>query len=212
MKVVEKTGRTVEEAVAAGVMELGVEKERVTVEILEEPAKKGIFGILGTRMARVRISYEDDPGLLACKFIENVCSTMGVLAVCEASKKNEHWYVSISGPDLGILIGRRGETLEALQFLTNLAVSKQMAEKIRMIVDIEGYRHRREETLVRLAKRLSEKVKRTGNRVVLEPMSPHERRIIHTALQDEYRVTTFSEGEEPNRRVVIALKRGRDIS
>ncbi|HHY25444.1 MAG TPA: protein jag, partial [Desulfitobacterium dehalogenans] len=99
-----------------------------------------------------------------------------------------------------------------LQYLTNLAVSKQISEKVRIIIDVEGYRQRREETLVRLAKRLSDKVKRTGTRVVLEPMNPHERRIIHTALQDDARISTFSEGEEPNRKVVISLKRTKEIS
>lgn len=212
MKLVEKTAKTVEEAIEAGLSELGVDRDKVKIEVLEEPVKKGLFGLLGTRLAKVKLSYEDNPAVLAQEFIENVCQAMGVLANSMVSQKNEHWYVDISGPDLGILIGRRGETLEALQYLTNLAVSKQLSERVRIIVDIEGYRQRREETLIRLAKRLSEKVKRTGNRIVLEPMSPHERRIIHTALQNEFRISTFSEGEEPNRRVVISLKRSRDIS
>ena len=212
MKVAEKTGKTVEEAIAAALSELGVERDRTTIEVLEEPAKKGLFGLLGTRLARVRVSYEDDPGVLARNFIERVCQGMGVTANCRVTKRDDHWYVDISGPELGILIGRRGDTLDALQYLTNLAVAKQLSERVRIMVDVEGYRQRREETLIRLAKRLSEKVKRTGNRIVLEPMNPHERRIIHTALQDEYRIATFSEGEEPNRRVVISLKRSRDIS
>lgn len=211
MRVIEKTGKTVEEAVTAALLELGIKRERAVIEILEEPGKKGLFGLLGTRAARVKISYEDEPGKLAVDFIKRICSSMGVKAECEVKKQEEYWYVNISGPELGILIGRRGDTLEALQYLTNLAVAKQISERIRIIVDVEGYRQRREETLVRLAKRLSDKVKRTGTRVVLEPMNPHERRIIHTALQDESRIATFSEGEEPNRRVVISLKRGRDV-
>lgn len=211
MKFTETTGKTVEEAIAAGLLELGREREHVRVDVLEEPVK-GIFGFLGNRLARVRISYEDDPGKLACDFIEEVCVAMGVQAACLAKKNGDIYHVDISGPDLGILIGRRGDTLDALQYLTNLAVAKQLSEKVRIVVDVEGYRLRREETLVRLAKRLSDKVKRTGNRVVLEPMNRHERRIIHTALQDELRISTFSEGEEPNRRVVISLKRGRDVS
>lgn len=212
MKFAEKTGKTIEEAIEAGLKELGVIRERVTIEVIEEPAKKGLFGLLGTRPAKVRLSYEDDPGALACEFLKRVCSTMGVTAEFGAVQKGEHWIVNISGNELGILIGRRGDTLEALQYLTGLAVAKQLSERVRIIVDVEGYRQRREETLVRLAKRLSDKVKRTGNRVVLEPMNPQERRIIHTALQDDQRISTFSEGEEPNRRVVISLKRTRDIS
>lgn len=208
MRVAEKTGKTVEEAITAGVLELAVDRDRVKVEVLEEPAKKGLFGLFGTRLARVRVSYEDEPGMLASEFIHKVCMAMGVNADAQVSKDGEHWHVDITGPELGILIGRRGDTLDALQYLTNLAVAKKMSERVRVIVDVEGYRLRREETLARLAKRLSEKVKRTGIRIVLEPMNPHERRIIHTTLQNETRISTFSEGEDPNRRVVISLKRG----
>jgi len=208
MRVAEKTGKTVEEAITAGISELGVERDRVKVEVLEEPSKKGLFGLFGTRLARVRVSYEDNPGLLAADFIHKVCQSISVKADTQVSKDGEHWHIDITGPELGILIGRRGDTLDALQYLTNLAVAKQLSERVRIIVDVEGYRLRREETLVRLAKRLSEKVKRTGTRIVLEPMNPHERRIIHTSLQDEARISTFSEGDDPNRRVVISLKRG----
>lgn len=208
MRVAEKTGKTVEEAIAAGVLEIGVDRSRVEIEVLEEPAKKGLFGLFGTRLARVRISYEDDPGTLAADFIQKVCQAMGVNAITQASKDGEQWHLDITGPELGILIGRRGDTLDALQYLTNLAVAKKLSERVRLIVDVEGYRLRREDTLVRLAKRLSEKVKRTGIRIVLEPMNPHERRIIHTSLQEEARISTFSEGADPNRRVVISLKTG----
>ena len=206
MRVAEKTGKTVEEAIAAGVLELGVDLKRLKVEVLEEPAKKGLFGLFGTSLARVRISYEDDPGMLATEFIHKVCQAMGVNANTQASKDGEHWHIDITGPELGILIGRRGDTLDALQYLTNLAVARKLSERVRVIVDVEGYRLRREDTLVRLAKRLSEKVKKTGIRIVLEPMNPHERRIIHTSLQDDARISTFSEGDDPHRRVVISLK------
>jgi len=207
MRVAEKTGKTVEEAIAAGVLELGVDRNRVKIEVLEEPAKIGLFGLFGTRLARVQISYEDDPGMLAADFIHKICQAKGVNANTQASKDGEHWHIDITGPELGILIGRRGDTLDALQYLTNLAVARKLSERVRLIVDVEGYRLRREETLVRLAKRLSEKVKKTGIRIVLEPMNPYERRIIHTSLQDEARISTFSEGADPNRRVVISLKR-----
>ncbi|NMA68352.1 MAG: protein jag [Desulfitobacterium sp.] len=212
MRVAEKTGKTVEEAINACLDELGVEREKAKIEILEEPTKRGIFGIFGTTPAKVRVSYEVCPGELACDFLEKICNAMGVKAEISYTRKGSNWFVDITGEELGILIGRRGDTLEALQYITNLAVSKEMAERVRIIIDIEGYRQRREETLVRLAKRLSEKVKRTGHRVVLEPMNPHERRIIHTALQDDNRISTFSEGEEPNRKVVISLKRTKEIS
>ena len=208
MRIVEKTGKTVEEAITAGVMELAVERERVKVEILEEPTKKGLFGLFGTKLARVKVYYEDNPGELATEFIFSICQAIDIKADIQVSKTGEHWHINISGPELGLLIGRRGDTLDALQYLTNLAVAKKLSERVRIVVDVEGYRLRREETLIRLAKRLSDKVKRTGTRIVLEPMNPHERRIIHTSLQDETRISTFSEGDDPNRRVVIALKRG----
>ena len=207
MRVAEKTGKTVEEAIEAGILELGVGRDRVKIEVLEEPGKKGFFGLFGTRLGRVKVSYEDDPGVLATEFIHQICQAMGVNANAQTTKNGEHWHIDITGPELGILIGRRGDTLEALQYLTNLAVARKLAERVRLIVDVEGYRFRREETLVKLALRLAEKVKRTGIRVVLEPMNPHERRIIHTSLQDEFKISTFSEGTDPNRRVVITLKR-----
>lgn len=212
MKVIESTGKTVENAISAGLREFGVEREKVKIEILEKPAKKGIFGILGTSLARVRVTYEDNPGDLACEFVKEICRCMNVEADFQVTQRNEHWYVDITGTELGILIGRRGDTLEALQYLTNLAVARKLSERVRIIVDVESYRQRREETLVRLAQRLADKVKRTGARVVLEPMNPHERRIIHTALQEDIRILTFSEGEDLNRKVVISLKRSRDIS
>lgn len=212
MRVSEKTGKTVEEAIVACLAELGVDREKAKIEILEEPTKRGPFGLLGTTPAKVRVSYEDCPGQLASDFLKNVCNAMSVNAEISYSRKGPNWLVDITGEELGILIGRRGDTLEALQYITNLVVAKELAERVRIIIDVEGYRQRREETLVRLAKRLSEKVKRTGNRVVLEPMNPHERRIIHTALQDDSRISTFSEGEEPNRKVVISLKRSKEIS
>lgn len=211
MKVAEKSAKTVDEAIEECLSELRVERDQVKVEVLEEPGRK-ILGLFGTKPARVKVFFEDDPGVLACNFLEQLTSSMSVNADFEVFRREESVHINITGSDLGILIGKRGDTLESIQFLTNLAVSKKLADKTRIILDVEGYRKRREETLVKLAKRLAEKVKRTGNKIVLEPMSPQERRIIHTALQNEWKVNTFSEGEEPHRRVVISLKRGKDIS
>jgi len=211
VKVVEKSARTIEEAIEACLVELGIKKDQAIIEIVEEPGKK-VLGLFGNRLAKVRVSYEDDPGIIACKFLENLTSAMSVKADFDIEKNEGHVVVNITGTDLGILIGRRGDTLEALQFLTNLAVAKKLADRSRIVIDVEGYRKRREETLISLAKRLADRVKKSGNRVVLEPMSPQERRIIHTALQNEWNVSTFSEGEEPNRRVVISLKRSNNVS
>lgn len=213
MKVAEKTGKTLQEAIEACLVELDVKKDQVTIEVLEEPGKKGLFGLFGNKVARVKVIYEDDPSSIACDFLKNLTAAMDVEAGFEVFHQEEKIVINITGSDLGILIGRRGDTLDSIQFLTNLAVAKKISDRSKIIIDVEGYRKRREETLVKLARRLAEKVKKTGNRIVLEPMSPQERRIIHTALQNEWKISTFSEGEEPHRRVVISLKRSnKDVS
>lgn len=148
----------------------------------------------------------EKPEEVAEKFLEKIFQKLGVQVKTDVSKQEDFLYLSFNGDDLGILIGRRGETLDSLQYLTNLVVGKKCGQKYRIILDVEGYRKRREQTLVNLAHRLSEKVKRTGHNIVLEPMNPHERRIIHTALQNDQRVRTFSEGEEPYRKVIITRK------
>ena len=127
----------------------------------------------------------------------------------ESEERDGYLYLSMTGENMGILIGRRGETLDALQYLVNLVVNKKLfplGERAKIILDIEGYRSKREKTLINLAKKISMRVRRTGNKVVLEPMSPHERRIIHTALQGDDEVETYSEGVEPYRKVVVAPK------
>ncbi|HBT19796.1 MAG TPA: protein jag [Peptococcaceae bacterium] len=206
MNSVEATGKTVEEAIEAGLKILGVEKDCVNVEILEEPSR-GLFGIIGTRQARVKLKLKLDAKQLAEEFIKDVCSKMGLDVSVQHEKRGEYHYFYINGRNLGILIGRRGETLDALQYLVNLVVNKRLSKvgnRAKIILDAEGYRKKREKTLIRLAKKLSEKVKRTGTKIVLEPMNPQERRIIHSALQGDEKIQTYSEGVEPYRKVVIA--------
>lgn len=203
--IVEKMAKTVDEAVRSALAELKVEEKDIEVQVIEEPSK-GFFGLIGTRPARVRIKLKPDPTRDSVRFIRDVFRTMGIQAEIIPEWKDTTLQIGFKGDDLGILIGRRGDTLDSLQYLVNLAVNRQGIERVRIVLDVENYRQRREETLVRLAKRLSEKVKRTGKRVILEPMSPQERRIIHTALQGDIRVMTYSEGEEPFRKVVIAPK------
>ena len=144
----------------------------------------------------------------AKEFLQKIFNAMRIEVVMEKFiNKNEGMVTfKLHGSDMGILIGKHGQTLDSLQYLTNLVANKNSAERIRIVIDIEDYRERRVETLNRLALRLADKVKRTGERVVLEPMNPHERKIIHVALQNDRRITTLSEGEEPYRRVVIELK------
>ena len=145
----------------------------------------------------------------AKEFLQKIFNAMRIEVVMEKFINKNEGFVTfkLHGSDMGILIGKHGQTLDSLQYLTNLVANKNSAERIRIVIDIEDYRERRVETLNRLAQRLADKVKRTGERVVLEPMNPHERKIIHVALQNDRRITTLSEGEEPYRRVVIELKK-----
>lgn len=208
MKTVETTGRTVEEAVQSSLEELGVGHEDVEIEILEEP-NRGLFGILGSKQARVKVSLKLSPEDIAREFLNLVFEKMKMDVEIDVSEREGYLYFSMSGTNMGILIGRRGETLDALQYLVNLVVNKklsQIGEHARIILDIEGYRSKREKTLINLAEKISMRVRRTGSKVVLEPMNPHERRIIHTALQDDEEVQTYSEGVEPYRKVVVAPK------
>lgn len=205
MKEIEVSGRTVEEAIATALKSLQAKREEVEVTVLEE-GSKGFLGLLGSRQARVKVVIPDNPEKVINDFLNKVLADMHIQAGVELRPRDGYYFVSFHGQDLGILIGRRGETLDALQYLTNLAVNRVLEHKIKVILDVEGYRKRREQTLINLARRLSNRVKETGNRIVLEPMNPQERRVIHTALQNDSQILTFSEGQEPNRKVVIALR------
>lgn len=232
MITVEKTGKTVEEAVALALKELQVTEHDVTVEVLEQP-KSGFLGLIGARPAKVAVTLikkeepavevkeeitvkteeaapvvGDDPIAVGKAFLMDVFAKMNLTVAIEVEEKEEVVLFDLKGNDLGILIGRHGQTLDALQYLTNLAANKNAGEgRIRIVLDVEDYRKRREETLVRLAQRLANKVKRRNQRIVLEPMSRHERKIIHMALQEDPQIATYSEGEEPYRKIVIAAKR-----
>ena len=303
MAFVEKTGKSVDEAVAAALAELNVTADEVVVEVLEE-AKKGFLGF-GRKDARVRVSVKpaaadveaapaaektvseaaadavaavkvaatvaagalakkadavkadaavaaedfkkkaadakddavddaiaalnalkserrerqsreprkynvsDEAVAAAKEFLQKIFNAMHIEVAMEKfiNKNDGSVTFRLHGDDMGILIGKHGQTLDSLQYLTNLVANKNSNERVRVIIDVEDYRDRRIETLNRLAVRLADKVKRTGERVALEPMNPHERKIIHMALQGDRRVTTLSEGDEPYRHVVIELKK-----
>lgn len=151
----------------------------------------------------------DEAVAKAKEFLQKIFGVMKIDVAMEKfiNKNDGSVTFKLHGSDMGILIGKHGQTLDALQYLTNLVANKNSAERVRVIIDVEDYRDRRVETLTRLASRLADKVKRTGERVALEPMNPHERKIIHMALQGDRRVTTLSEGDEPHRHVVIELKK-----
>lgn len=205
MKSIEKVARTKEEAVEEALRELGVNADQVQVEVLDEaPASKGLLGLLGNKNVKVRVTVKEDIAQVAGLFLREMLVNMGVPAQVEIFRRPDHIALNINGKDLGILIGKHGQTLDAIQYLVSLAVNKNAAAKERIIVDVEGYRRKREETLRRLALKVAEKVSRQGKMESLEPMSPHERRIIHSTLQDNRDVFTYSEGEDPYRHVIIS--------
>lgn len=205
MKTVESSGKTIDEAILMAVAQLGVQRDNLDIEILEEPVR-GLFGIIGGKDARIRASIKQTMGDKAKEFLTELLTHMEVDAIVEVSESNEVINIEFKGRNMGLLIGHRGETLDALQYLTSLVVNKEGQEYKRVALDTENYRKKREETLRRLAKRLGYKVSKTRRKVTLEPMNPFERRIIHSALQNDNYVRTYSEGDEPYRRVVITCK------
>ncbi|SHK00615.1 RNA-binding cell elongation regulator Jag/EloR [Paramaledivibacter caminithermalis] len=205
MKFVEKTDKTIAEAISSALRELNTTRDNVEVEVLEEPSK-GLFGLFGNKLAKVRVIVKNDPVKKATEFLEKVLDSMKVPAVLETELVNNNLYVEIIGKDVGILIGRRGQTLDSLQYLVSLVVNSGDEDYVRVILDTENYRKKREQTLIKLANKLAYKVKKYKKSITLDPMNPYERRIIHSALQNNPYVGTKSQGEEPNRKVVIFLK------
>jgi spoIIIJ-associated protein len=207
MRIVEHYGKTVEEATQAALEELGTtaDDKKVEIEVLDE-GSKGVFG-WGTKFARVRVKLKEEAEDKVDELLKNILGMLDLSGEIEKEMIEGQFKFNIVGGDLGLLIGRRGQTLEALQFLLNLIVNKDNKEKVKIILDVEGYRSRREKSLQDLAKRLADKARQEKKNIVLEPMMPNERRIIHLALQDNPYVSTFSQGEEPLRKVVISLKK-----
>lgn len=208
MKSVIKISKTVDQAVDFALKELQAKKEDVLVEIIEKPSK-GLFGLIGTKDATVKVTVIYDPVEIAENFLNKMLSSMNLDGSSLVRKEDSCLYIeiiNINSSDMGIVIGKRGSTLDAIQFLVSLAVNKGRDDYTRVIVDAKGYRKRREQTLIRLANKMAAKAKTTKRLVKLEPMNPYERRIIHSALQDVNGITTFSEGEDPYRRVVIKIK------
>lgn len=204
MKSIEVKAKTVDEAILNGLSELGLGIDQVQVEILQEG--KGFLGL--GRSAVVRLSEKHTLAGAAEEFLDTLFLKMGIGAKASASEDEKSIKVNITGDSTGILIGRRGETLDSLQYLTSLVVNKGTQDYKRITLDTENYRQKREETLVALANRIAAKVARTGKRVILEPMNPYERRILHATLHDHAQVETISEGEEPFRKVVVRRKKG----
>ena len=202
----EKYGRTVEEAVELAAADLNLSVDDVEYEVLEEPTK-GFLG-LGAKSAKVRVTAKKTSENKALEFTKEVIEKMGLTLNVVSRQSDNIIYIDIDGKDSGTVIGKRGQTLDSLQYLVNLVVNKDTDKYVKVVVNAEYYREKRETTLEQLAIRLAGKVSKTKRSVRLEPMNPYERKIIHTTLQDDVRVSTRSEGEEPFRRVVIDVRRG----
>jgi len=250
MSYVEKSAKTVDEAVAAALDELGITADEADITVVDQ-GKPGVFLGIGAKPAVVRVMKKteieeisvptpaelveakvevkvqekeaapvveeeqkvfviDETAVTKAKeFLQRIFTAMKTDVVMEKFYNPKEGSVTfrLHGEDMGILIGKHGQTLDSLQYLTNLVANKSTKNRVRVIIDVEDYRDRRVETLTRLARRLADKVRREGDSVALEPMNPHERKIVHMALQGDKRVTTVSEGEDPNRYVVIKLRR-----
>lgn len=196
---------TVDQAVEAALADLGLTPDLAEVEVLAEP-KPGLLGRLAAKEAVIRVRPRPDKVKLGEQFVREVAVAIGVPVSVESRAGGDHWLIELKGEDLGLLIGRRGQTLDALQYLTNLAVGRLHPDRTPIVLDAAGYRQRRAESLRRAARLAADRARRLGRRVPMEAMPAHERRIVHLALQDDPDVVTQSEGEEPFRRVVVTPK------
>lgn len=207
MKSIEIIGRTAEEAIQNALRELNVTEEKVTIEVLEE-GSKGFLNIIGVKPAKVKVTLKRDYIGDAKKFLREILNAMNIKAEIHVKEENNEININLVGPNMGVLIGYRGETLDSLQYLLSLVVNKNHDETYkRVILDTVNYRQNRQETLKKLALKMGDKVRINGKTLKLEPMNPYERRVIHSTLQNNAYVTTHSEGDEPYRRVVIELKK-----
>lgn len=207
MEFIEISAKNVDDAITQATVQLGITSDQLEYEVLD----KGSTGFLGigskNAVIKARKKFSIDENVV--EFLSSIFDAMKMeVEILVAVNEEEHIIeVELKGDDMGILIGKRGQTLDSLQYLTNLAINKHSDEYCKVKIDTEDYRKRRKETLENLAKNIAYKVKRTKRPVSLEPMNPFERRIIHSALQNDRYVTTHSEGDEPYRHVVVTLKK-----
>lgn len=204
----EFSAKTLDDAITDAKVKLGATTENLEYEVIDK-GSNGFLGI-GSRPAKIRARKILNAREKAEEFLEKVFDAMKISVNINIVENADEKVMNIdlSGDDMGVLIGKRGQTLDSLQYLASLVVNKDGEDYVRVKVDTENYRQRRKDTLENLAKNISFKVRRTGKTVTLEPMNPYERRVIHSALQNDRFVETHSEGEEPFRRVVVALKEG----
>lgn len=207
MEFVEFRGKTVDDAITNALVSLGITSDQIEYEVIEK-GSNGILGF-GSKDAVIKVAKKSTPEDVVKDFLTEVFDKMNleVEIITKFDEIEGVIDIELKGPEMGVLIGKRGQTLDSLQYLTNLAVNRKSDNYLRVKIDTEDYRRRRKETLENLAKNMAYKVKRTKRPVSLEAMNPYERRIIHSALQNDKYVVTHSEGEEPYRHVVITLKK-----
>lgn len=207
MEYIEISAKTVSDAITEACQKLGVTSDKLDYQVVEE-GSNGFFGI-GSKPAIIKAAKKCSVEDNARDFLKSVFEAMNLTVVININYNEEdrHMNIDLSGDEMGVLIGKRGQTLDSIQYLVSLVVNKDVEEYVHVKVDTENYRQRRKETLENLAKNIAYKVKRTKRPVSLEPMNPYERRIIHSALQGDKYVTTHSEGDEPFRRVVVTPRR-----
>ncbi len=207
MEFIEITAKTVDDAITEACRKLSVTSDKLEYDVIDE-GSAGFLGI-GARSAVIKAKVKSSVQDIARSFLNDVFEAMNLTVVIEIKYDElDHFMdIDLQGDEMGVLIGKRGQTLDSLQYLTSLVVNKDVENYIRVKVDTENYRKRRKDTLENLAKNIAFKVKRTKRPVSLEPMNPYERRIIHSALQNDRYVVTHSEGDEPFRRVVVTLKK-----
>ncbi|MBO5238653.1 MAG: protein jag [Lachnospiraceae bacterium] len=210
MEFIEFKGKNVDDAITEASIHFGIASDELIYEVIDK-GSTGILGFINTKPAIIRAKKKDSFEDIILEFLENLFKVMGVETVVDINYNEEEktMDINLTGPEMGVLIGKRGQTLDALQKIVQSVVNKHSEEFIRVKLDTENYRARRRDTLENLAKNIAYKVKRTKKSVVLEPMNPYERRIIHSALQNDKYVSTRSEGEEPFRRVVIYYNRAK---
>ncbi|MFY9114174.1 MAG: RNA-binding cell elongation regulator Jag/EloR [Dethiobacteria bacterium] len=203
---IEVTDKTVDGAIEKGLAELGIKRDNAEIEVLAEPGTGFLGGLLGSKTAKISIAAKQEPPAYAENVVNIVLATMGLKSRVHVEQTDdENIWIDVSGKNMGILIGRRGQTLNSLQYLINIIIRRQF-EKFsgRVIVDAENYREERERSLIQLAQNVAYRAEKQHQAITLEPMNPQERRIIHISLKENPKISTCSTGEEPYRRVVIS--------
>ena len=201
---IQKNAKSVEEAKELVLAELGLAEDEVEIAVVEE-GKKGLLG-LGSKDAVIEVTVKNADVYKAKAFLKKIFEDMNLVVTINAVSDGNDLNIDLSGDNMGIIIGKRGDTLDSLQYLTSLVVNHGREEYCKVTLDTENYREKRYTALIALAERLADKVSKSGKKYTLEPMNPYERRIIHSTLQAKEDITTFSIGEDPYRKVVIALK------